>query len=110
MSENETLLERIDSLTKENNRLLELITKQNNAHHDYKTRVCFSNHKRLMEIQDLKNKNKSLLEKVDKEYNECILEKKKLMDEIEHIKKILLDFIDEQKDEQSKKRQRIECI
>ena len=110
MSENETLLERIDSLTKENNRLLELITKQNNYHHDYKTRVCLSNYKKIMDMHELKDENKSLKDQLDKEYNECILEKKRLMEEIDHIKKILTDFIDGFKsEEQSNKRQRIDC-
>ena len=108
MSENDILLERLKSLTDENNRLLELIAKQNIIQHDYKTRVCVNNYNRIMEMHKLKDENKSLKEKLDKEYNECILEKKKLMDEIDHIKKILTEFIDGYKnDEQSNKRQRI---
>ena len=110
MSENDTLIERLDSLTQENKRLLDLIAKQNNAHHDYKTRVCLNNYKKIMEMHELKDENKSLKEKLDKEYSECVIEKKKLIEEIDHIKKILTEFIDGYKnDENSNKRQRIDC-
>jgi len=110
MSENDTLLERLNALTQENKRLLDLIARQNNAHHDYRTRVCLNNYNKIMEIHKLKDENKSLQEKLDQEYNECILEKKKLMEEIDHIKKILTEFIDGFKnDENSNKRQRIDC-
>jgi hypothetical protein len=102
----ETLLERLESLSQENKRLLELIGKQNNYHHEYKTKVCINNYKRIMEMHELKDENKDLKEKLQKEYNECILEKKKLMDEIDHIKKILTEFIDGFKSEDSNKRAR----
>jgi len=104
----ETLLERLESLSQENKRLLELIGRQNNAHHEYKTKVCLNNYKRIMEMHELKDENKDLKEKLQKEYNECILEKKKLMNEIEHIKKILTEFIDGFKSEDSNKRPRTE--
>jgi hypothetical protein len=110
MSENDTLLERLDALTQENKRLLDLIARQNNAHHDYKTRVCLNNYKKIMEMHKLRDENKSLQEKLQKEYNECILEKKKLMEEIDHIKKILTEFIDGFKyEENSNKRARVDC-
>ena len=110
MSENDTLIERLDSLTQENKRLLDLIAKQNNAHHDYKTRVCLNNYKKIMEAHELRDENKSLKEKLQKEYNECVIEKKKLIEEIDHIKKILTEFIEGYKnDENSNKRQRIDC-
>jgi hypothetical protein len=65
MSENDTLLERLEALTQENKRLLDLIARQNNAHHDYKTRVCLNNYKKIMEMHKLRDENKSLQEQLE---------------------------------------------
>ena len=75
-----------------------------NLYFNQKLTNCINNIKKINELYDLKIENDSLNHKLEEKYNNCIIEKIKLKNEIEELEKLLNPT-----EESSKKRKVLSC-